>query len=146
MHRILKPTLAFLAAFPFGVSAMYGLHAQSSSSVETDVPRPERGGSSLRIKGDATALYIDVQQTTVADVLSALESFDVRYRSSIGLGEVLNGTYAGSLSHVVGRLLNGYNYAAKQDGTRVEIAIFGKRGEFATPAPIPIPVRRRPSD
>jgi hypothetical protein len=146
MHPILKPALAFLAAFPFGVSAMHGLHAQSSSSVEADVPRPERGGGPLRIKGDAAALHIDVQQTTIADVLSALESFDVRYRSSIGLGEVLNGTYAGSLGHVVARLLNGYNYAAKQDGSRVEVTIFGKRGEFATPAPIPIPVRRRSSD
>jgi hypothetical protein len=146
MHPILKPTLAFLAAFYFDVSAMHGLHAQSSSSVEVDAPILESGGNSLRIKGDAAALHIDVKQTTIADVLSALESFDVRYRSSIGLGEVLNGTYAGSLGHVVSRLLNGYNYATKQDGSRLEVTIFGKRGEFAVPAPVLIPVRPRHSD
>ena len=46
----LKVTI--LAAFLFGISAMYGLQAQSSSGVEAAVPIPERGGSSLRIKGD----------------------------------------------------------------------------------------------
>ena len=86
-----------------------------------------------------------VQQTTIADVLSGLESFNVRYRSSIGLDEVLNGSYAGSLGHVVARLLNGYNYAAKHEGSRLEVTIFGKPGELADPAPI-IPARRRPAN
>jgi hypothetical protein len=146
MHRRLKPTVAFLAAGIFGMLAMQSLHAQGSFSVQVAMPIPESGGNSLRIEGDAAALHVDVHQTTIGDVLSALESFNIRYRSSIGLDEVLDGTYAGSLGHVVARLLNGYNYATKQDGSRLEVTIFGKRGEFAVPAPIVIPVRRRPSD
>ncbi len=146
MHRLLKPSVAFLAAAVFGVLAMQSLHAQGSSSVQAAMAIPERGAISLRIEGDAAALHVEVRQTTIADVLSALESFNIRYRSSIGLDEVLDGTYAGSLGHVVARLLNGYNYATKRDGPRLEVTIFGKRGEFAVPAPIVIPVRRRPSD
>jgi hypothetical protein len=146
MHRHLKPIVACLAAGIFGVLAMQSLHAQGGSGVQAGMPIAESGGNSLRIEGDAAALRIDVHQTTIGDVLSALENFNIRYRSSIGLDDVLNGTYAGSLGHVVARLLNGYNYATKQDGTRLEVTIFGKRGEFAVPAPIVIPVRRRPSD
>jgi hypothetical protein len=122
---------------------MYGLQAQSSSGVEAAVPIPERGGSSLRIKGDVAALHVEVRQTTIADVLSALA---VRYRASVSLDEVIEGTYAGSLGQVVSRVLNGYNYATKQNGPNFEVIIFGRRGESAVPAPIIIPVRRRPSD
>jgi hypothetical protein len=146
MHRRLKPTVAFVAAGVFGMLAMQGLHAQGSSSVQAAMPIPASGGNSLHIEGDAAALHVAVQQTTLADVLSALESFNFRYRSSIGLDEALDGTFAGSLGHVVARLLNGYNYATKQDGSRLEVTIFGRRGEFAVPAPIVIPIRRRPSD
>ena len=85
----LKVTI--FAAFLFGISAMYGLQAQSSSGVEAAVPIPERGGSSLRIKGDVAALHVEVRQTTIADVLSALA---VRYRASVSLDEVIEGAYA----------------------------------------------------
>jgi len=95
----------------------------------------ERGGRSLRIVGDATALHVEIQQTAIGDVLSALKKFNVRYRSSIGLDETLNGTYTGSLGHVMTRLLNGYNYAAKHDGSGLEVTIFGKGGEVEVPGP-----------
>lgn len=147
MNRPLTPTIACLTIFVVGVFGTRGLYAQDSPD-RAAPPQltADRGGRSLRIEGDATALHVEVQQTTIADVLSALEAFDIRYRSSTALDEVLDGTYAGSLGHVVARLLNGYNYATKQDGSRLEVTIFGKRGEFAVPAPIVIPVRRRPSD
>jgi hypothetical protein len=143
MHPLLKPKVAFLAALLFGVSAMYGLQAQTGAGVEAAVPIPERGGSSLRIKGDVAALHVEVRQTTIADVLSALA---VRYHASVSLDEVIEGTYAGSLAHVVSRVLDGYNYATKQSAPNFEVIIFGRRGESAVPAPIIIPVRRRPSD
>jgi hypothetical protein len=146
MNSPLKPAVACLTVLFAGVFGMQGLCAQDNpDNAAPPQLTADRGGRSLRIEGDATALHVVVQQTTIADVLSALESVNVRYRSSIGLDEVLNGTYAGSLGHVVGRLLNGYNYAAKQDGSRLEVTIFGKPGELADPAPI-VPVRRRPSN
>jgi hypothetical protein len=146
MNSPLKPAVACLAVLVFGVFGVQGLYAQDNPDSATPPQfTADRGARSLRIEGDATALHVVVQQTTIADVLSALETFDIRYHSSIGLDEVLNGTYAGSLGHVVARLLNGYNYATKQDGSRLEVTIFGKPGELADPAPI-IPVRRRPSN
>jgi hypothetical protein len=147
MNPPLKPTVACLTVLIVGLFGVQRLCAQDG--LHGAVPpqlTAQRGAGSLHIDGDAAALHVQVQQTTIADVLSALETFNMRYRSSIGLDETLNGSYAGSLGHVVARLLNGYNYATKQDGARLEVTIFGKFGEFAVPAPIVIPVRRRPSD
>jgi hypothetical protein len=106
----------------------------------------DHSGRSLHIDGDAAALHVVVQQTTIADVLSALAGFNVRYRSSIGLDEMRDGSYAGSLGHVVARLLNGYDYATKQNGSRLEVTIIGKGGEIGSPGPIAVSVRRQPSD
>jgi hypothetical protein len=142
-----NPTVACLTVLVVGMFGMQGACAQDGPN-HAAPPHfaAEHDGRSLRIEGDAAALHVVVQQTTIADVLSALGGFDVRYRSSIGLDEVVNGGYAGSLGHVVARLLNGYNYATKQDSSGFEVTIFGKRGEFTVPGPIVIPIRRRPSD
>jgi hypothetical protein len=144
MNRLLKPTVVGLAVLAVGVS---GAYAQD----DPDHAAPpqltaDRGGRSLHIEGDATALRVEVRQTTIAEVLSALASFNIRYRSSTGLDEVLDGTYAGSLGQVVGRPLNEYDYAAKEDGSKLEVMVFGKRGEVADLASIVVPVRRRPSE
>jgi hypothetical protein len=147
MNTVLKPTVACVALLIVGVVGMQTLCAQDNP--DSALPRhltADRGGRSLQIEGDATALHIELQQTAIADVLSALNKFNVVYRSSIRLDEALNGTYSGSLRHVVGRLLNGYNYLTKLDGSGLEVTIFGKGDEFAVPAPIINPVRRRTSD
>jgi hypothetical protein len=144
MNRLLKPTVAGLAVLAVGV---LGAYAQDNLD-HAALPQltADRDGRSLHIEGDATALRVEVRQTTIADVLSALARFNIRYRSSTGLDEVLDGTYAGPLGQVVGRLLNGYDYAAKQDGLKLEVTVFGKRGEVADSASIVAPVRRRPSE
>jgi hypothetical protein len=141
-----KPIVAGLAVLVVGVSGMQGPYAQDGPDPPT-LPQltADRGGRSLRIEGDAAALQVVVQQTTLADVLSALKTFNIRYRSSIGLDERLDGSYAGSLGHVVARLLNGYNYATKRDGSRLEVMIFGKGSAVELPAPV-ISVRRQSSD
>jgi hypothetical protein len=142
MNRLLKPTVAGLAVLAVGV---LGAHAQDDPD-HAAPPQLTVDGRSLHIEGDATALRVEVRQTTIADVLSALARFNIRYRSSTGLDEVLDGTYAGPLGQVVGRLLNGYDYAAKRDGLKLEVTVFGKRGEIADSASIVVPVRRRPSE
>jgi hypothetical protein len=144
VNRPFNPITACFAVLVVGVVAIQTLHAQDSP--DGAAPAADRGGRTLSIEGDATALHVVVQQTTIEDVLSALKGFNVRYRSSIGLDEVLTGTYAGPLDHVVARLLNGYNYAIKLASSDLEVTIFGKGDIFAVPAPIIIPVRRRPSD
>jgi hypothetical protein len=137
----LKLTVACLSVLGCITLARPGLCAQGDSD---DPPAmSESSGGALRIRGDAAALHVEVRHTTIADVLSALA---VRYRASVSLDEVIEGTYAGSLSQVISRVLKGYNYATKQNGPNFEVIIFGRRGESAVPAPIIIPVRRRPSD
>ena len=147
MNQFLKPTIACLAVLGVGLFGMQGLCAQDDPD-RTAPPQltTDSSGRSLHIDGDAAALHVVVQQTTIADVLSALAGFDVRYRSSVGLDEMLDGSYAGSLEHVVARLLNGYDYATKQDGSRLDVMIFGKGGEVEIPGPITVSVRRQPSD
>ena len=146
MSSPLKPAVGCVMVLVVGVFGAQGLYAQDiPDSAAPPQFTADRGARSLHIEGDAAAIHVVVQQTTIADVLSGLEGFNVRYRSSIGLDEVLNGSYAGSLGHVVARLLNGYNYAAKHDGSRLEVIIFGKLGELADPAPV-IPARRRPAN
>jgi hypothetical protein len=147
VNRPFNPIIPCFAVLVVGAVAIQSLHAQDSP--DGAAPRQlaaDRGSRTLSIEGDATALHVVVQQTTIEDVLSALKGFNVRYRSSIGLDEVLTGTYAGPLDHVVARLLNGYNYAIKLASSGLEVTIFGKGDVFAVPAPIIIPVRRRPSD
>lgn len=145
-----KPIVAGLAVLVAGMSGIQSLCAQGGPA-RAALPQltADRGGGgggrSLHIEGDATALHVVVQQTTIADVLSALASFNIRYHSSIGLDERLDGSYAGSLGYVVGRLLNGYNYATKRDGSRLEVTIFGKGSNVEIPAPV-LSVRRRSSD
>ena len=142
MNRLLKPTLAGLAVLAVGVLGAYAQDDPDHAALR----QLTVDGRSLHIEGDATALRVEVRQTTIADVLSALGRFNIRYRSSTGLDEVLDGTYAGPLGQVVGRLLNGYDYAAKRDGLNLEVTVFGKRGEIADSASIVVPVRRRPSE
>jgi hypothetical protein len=117
-----------------------GLNADFSDN--TVAPMLDGGGASLYVHGDAAALRLDVRQTTITGVLSALgAAFNIRYRSSIALDEVLNGTYTGSLGRVVSQVLDGHNYVIKQEKTELTVLIFGKAGEQAVAAPAPRRVR-----
>ena len=112
---------------------------------------PTPGAGSVRVRGDAAAVRLDARRTTIADVLSALNtSFDMSYSSWIALDEEINGTYTGPLRRVIARVLDGYNYVIKQDNAKLDIIVLGKRGERAVPvaAPAdpfhPLRERRRP--
>lgn len=103
-----------------------------------------KSAAPLQLQGRATALRLDLHQTTITDVLSALRTaFRIKYRSSIPLNEPLNGTYTGSLEYVITRVLNGYNYVIKQDSAKLNLIIFGKVGERAVANPGLIPLRER---
>jgi hypothetical protein len=136
--------------------AFTGSQCQSSSSGDlrkTSRPSPHAseatasnpvGTAPLQLKGGATALRLDLRQTTITDVLSALRTaFHINYRSAIPLDEPLNGTYAGSLEYVIARVLMGYNYVLKQDSAKIDLIIFGKVGARAVANPGLIPLRER---
>jgi len=122
-------------------SAPVSFSADFTAAAASSVEDP---GGSLRVQGDATAVRIEAHQTTIANVLFAFASaFNIRYGSSMTLDEVLNGTYAGSLGHVISRVLDGYNYWIKYDNSELYVMVLGKRGEREVAAPLSaVPIRR----
>jgi hypothetical protein len=124
-----------------------GAHAQAVGS--SCHSRPMRGylptiteslnsdgtGASLCVQGGLAAVRLDVRQTTIASALSVFAAYQVSYRSFIQLDEQRDGTFQGSLSHVISRLLEGYNYVIKQENSKVEVIVFNKKGGQAVPNP-----------
>jgi hypothetical protein len=92
----------------------------------------------IHIEGNPGALRLSASGDALSDVLSALgTSWPVKYRSSSPLDAPIEGAYSGSLSQVVARLLDDYNYVIKQDAGRTEIVVFGRRGEAAIAPALP---------
>jgi hypothetical protein len=138
MHLRLAPPIALLAALalaPFVARAALGEAVSAEDAAGTEA---------VRVKGDAKALELDVHQARLADVLTALARFNIRYRSPVVLNKVIDGTYAGPLGRVLSRLLAGYNYAIKQGDAEIDVIIVSLYGEQAI-IPAPIIVRRRGS-
>jgi hypothetical protein len=139
MHLRLAPPIALLATLalaPFEVRAALG---------ETVSAEDAAGTEAVRVKGDAT-LELDVHQARLADVLTALARFNIRYRSPVVLNKVIDGTYAGPPGHVLSRLLAGYNYAIKQGDAEIDVIIVSEHGEPAIPAPIIVRRREGPGE
>jgi hypothetical protein len=119
--------LTFLAAV-IGALATPGVRAQD-------------GTGSLQVQGDAAAVHLDIRKTAIKDVLARLAgTFDVSFRSRTALDEVRDGTYRGSLRQVIARVLDGYDYAIKQEQSKLDVFIFEKVGEQAVAAPQQHPV------
>jgi hypothetical protein len=87
----------------------------------------------VQIQGTADALRVEVEKSSVADVLSALGAkFDVRYRSDVPLDQMIdNDSYRGSLSRVISRVLRDYSYIVKRDRASFGIVIVEQRPEEA---------------
>jgi hypothetical protein len=93
-------------------------------------------GPGVRLQGSAESLRLEVHGGTIGAVLAAMgRAFNVHYRSSTALDDDVSGTYAGSLSRVIGRLLDGYDYAIKHDGSALEVAVFGRSRGIAGAVP-----------
>jgi uncharacterized protein YabE (DUF348 family) len=86
------------------------------------------------VEGDLSALRMTTSGDTLSDVLAALgASFPVKYRTTVPLDAEISGAYSGSLSQVVARLLDGYNYVIKRDRQQTEIIVFGRKGDIVEP-------------
>jgi hypothetical protein len=93
----------------------------------------------VQVEGDLSALRVTTSGDTLSNVLSAFgDPFHVKYRAAVPLNAEINGVYSGSLSQVVSRLLDGYNYVIKKDQDLTEIIVFGKTGEVAMPPKVPV--------
>jgi hypothetical protein len=135
---LMKP----IVLMPIVLSALFIASAAMANGVAIN----EFGPGSVRLQGSAEALRLEVHNSTIATVLAAMgRAFNVRYRSSIALGNGISGIYAGSLTSVIREILDGYDYAIKHQDSVLEIAVFGRsRGRPVPPAlspPAITPVR-----
>jgi hypothetical protein len=105
----------------------------------------EFGRGSVRLQGTADSLRLEVHDSTIATVLAVMgRAFNVQFRSSTALDDPITGTYAGSLTRVIARILDGYDYAIMHEGPAVEVAVFGRSRGRAEPAP-PTPAMVAPT-
>ena len=102
----------------------------------------------VHVEGNPAALRFTASGDALSDVLAAFAAqWPVTYRTSVPLNTQIEGAYSGSLSQVVARLLDGYNYVIKQDDAKLDVVILGRRGERAVPVAMPLdpfhPLRER---
>jgi hypothetical protein len=89
----------------------------------------------LRVRGSPEAVRIEARDSSVAEILSALSSaFNMHYQSSANLDKRLSGTYAGPLSRVLTRILDGYNFVVKTDNASMAVMVVGPANTGAAPA------------
>jgi hypothetical protein len=77
------------------------------------------GYSGLVVEGTESKLLVDVKDAALSDVFQALQrNFNLRLKAPINPDISINGHFAGSLSYVVKRLLQGYDFvlATRQVG------------------------------
>jgi hypothetical protein len=89
----------------------------------------------MRVRGSPEAVRIEARDSSVAEILSALSStFNIHYQSSANLDKRLSGIYAGPLSRVLTRILDGYNFVVKTDNGSIAVTVFGPPNTGAAPA------------
>jgi hypothetical protein len=94
-----------------------------------DALKADAANVSLCVQGDTKAVRLEARQTTITAALSALSTgYKVTYRTSVSLDEARDGIYAGSIEHVVSRLLDGYDYVIKHANASLDIIVFAKKG------------------
>jgi hypothetical protein len=95
----------------------------------------------IRLQGPAENIRLEAGDVTVEEILAALRTrFDVHYRGT-ALNRRVTVTYEGPLRLVLGRVLEGYDYVIKPNGTNIEVIVLST-GSPREAAPVPI-LRRR---
>src|ERR1700761_6265118 len=83
----------------------------------------------VRVSGTADALKMEAQGATLEEALRALQmSFQLQYGGTGALNGVVNGTYSGSVPHVVARLLEGRDYVIHASAGGFAVRILGPAG------------------
>jgi len=94
-----------------------------------------------QVSGTPQALRIEAQNTSIKDVLAALNrEFHVAVATSTNLDREITGTYQGSLQRVLDRILEGYNFVVKSAGGHFEVTVLGTRDGKSTSVAAAAPV------
>jgi hypothetical protein len=100
---------------------------------------PTMAEAEVHVEGTLAALHVTTNKDAIPDVLSAFETpFNLRYHTGVPLDGNVSSVYSGSLAYVVSRLLGGYDYVIAHDQGTIDIVVWGKRGEAATPIQKPV--------
>jgi hypothetical protein len=125
-------SLTIVAVIAVAAVSAGRVHAQNPAS--PCLAQFEATGSTVCVQGGPAAVQLELHRTTIAAALSALfAAYRVSYRSSVQLDEQRDGTYKGPLRHVISRLLDGYNYAIRQENANIEVMVISKKGEQPVP-------------
>jgi hypothetical protein len=109
------------------------------SANKTHMANTDAAGASLCLYRGPTTLHLEVRQTSIAAMLSALASaYNVSYRSSIPLTEIRSGKYTGRVQSVISDILDGYDYAIRHDNSSIEVIVFNKSGGQPVAAAKPV--------
>jgi hypothetical protein len=88
--------------------------------------RPLSARAAVTIDGNATAISLEAQNSSMHEILELLtRKFGLHYRSSANLNNTITGTYRGSLRAVVARLLDGQNFVMRSGPSGLELTVFG---------------------
>ena len=95
-----------------------------------------RADAEVAVDGGHDDLQVRVENDTVDHVLEALsQKGNLHYRSTRPLNKVIGGSFSGSLTQVLPRILFGLDFVVRYDPQGVEIFVFGESG--ATPSQAP---------
>lgn len=85
----------------------------------------------VALKGGEAALQIDARDSSVAEVLTALErAYGLHYRSAIVLNQPVSGSFKGPILQVLSHLLRDYDFIVKTSAdARLQVSIFRLAGK-----------------
>ncbi|WP_156898246.1 hypothetical protein [Methylocapsa acidiphila] len=90
------------------------------------------------VSGDANAVRLEAQNDPLGQVLESLnKAYALHYRLPTGLDRSVSGSYVGTLSYVLSRLLQDYNFviSATEDGVGVIVYdVNGSTGKVSSPS------------
>ena len=142
-------TVAIVSAVPACAQDMVPVcHARAvnaRSADKTHTANTDAAGASLCLYQGPTTVHLEVRQTSIASILSALAgAYKISYRSSVLLAETRSGKYTGRVQSVISDVLDGYDYAIKHENSKIEVIVFNKSGgqavAVAQPASVPVAI------
>jgi len=95
----------------------------------------------VSVSGTPNAVRVETRQASIDEVLNALHnSFKLQYSATGAVGRVISGTFSGSLSSVVARILDGQNYVVMHGpADTLQVWIVNTNGAAAKPTAAPRP-------
>jgi hypothetical protein len=124
-----------LAQEPAAVCHSQSLNVESANKAHTGTA--DAAGSWLCFYQGPTAIHLEVRQTSIAAILSAMaNTYEISFRSSVPLSELRNGRYVGPVGSVISELLRGYDYAISHQHSHLDIIVFNKSGRQPVAPPV----------